>query len=121
MFILSQLQRSYHYLIKAFYDYSDDFSDMFDRFDKFLKLTEEENKGSIWTPKIEHQREKFDIKELFPVKKDHISKAVITVTNNLLNNQFFQSHPRRFVVEYIKSLEVLLSIKSKRIFEYAGD
>lgn len=121
VFLLSNLQRSYHYLVKAYYDYQDDFSDMFDRFDKFLSVNDAESVSSIWTPRIEHKREKFDIKEVFPHKKDHISKAIITVTNNLLNNAYFVSHPRRFVVEYIKSLQILLSIKSKRLFEFAGD
>ena len=121
VFLLSLLQRSYHYLVKAYYDYSDDFSDMFERFDKFLSVNDQDSVKNIWTPKIEHMREKFDIKEVFPHKKDHISKAIITVTNNLLNNAYFVTHPRRFVIEYIKSLQILLSVKSKRLFEFAGD
>jgi hypothetical protein len=121
VFLLSLLQKSYHYLVKAYYDYSDDFSDMFDRFDKFLASNSNEGGSSVWTPKIEHQRELFDIKEVFPHKKDHISKAIITVTTNLLNNAYFVNHPRRFVVEYINSLQILVSVKSKRLFEFAGD
>lgn len=121
VFLLSMLQRSYHYLVKAYYDYCDDYSDMFERFDKFLSVNDKDTTVSIWTPRIEHKREKFDIKEVFPHKKDHISKAIITVTSNLLNNAYFMSHPRRFVIEYIKSLQILLSIKSKRLFEFAGE
>ena len=120
--ILSLLQKNYHYLSKAYQDYQDDYSDLFDRFDRFLSL-EQEGGGTktIWIPRIEHKREYFDIKEVFPHKKDHITKAIVTVTTNLLNNAYFVSHPRRFVVEYINSLQILLSLKSKRLFEFAGE
>lgn len=120
--VISLLQKSYHYLLKAYYDYFDDYEDLFDRFDRFLAASENtEALQSIWTPKIESKREKFELKSIFSIKKEHLVQALITTITNILNSPYFQTHPRRFAVEYINSLSILLSIKSKKLFEFTGE
>jgi len=120
--VISLLQKSYHYILKAHYDYLDDYEDLFDRFDRFLASSQSTDaQKQIWTPKIESKREKFELKSIFSVKKDHLVQALITTTSNILNSPYFQTHPRRFAVEYINSLTILLSLKSKNLFESTGE
>ena len=128
VFLLSSVQHSFYEIAKTFYPHLDDYDNMFARFDKFLELVEDldEEKESkkeldLFKPKVARKREQFSLGKIFGHKKSEVIKALIQCTNNLLTHNYFRNHPRRFVVEYIKSLRILLSLKSKRIFDFAGD
>lgn len=120
IFLLSMLQQSYYELAKVFYPYNEDFDNIIARFDNLLELTER-NEKKIYNEKINKRREGFKIKDIFPYDKNYVIKAIVQCTNNLLTHKYYKVHQRRFVMDYIRSLKILLSLKSKRIFEFAGE
>lgn len=119
IFLLTMLQQSYYDVAKTHYAYNDNFDNMISRFDQFLQNIEKDE--NIYSDKIEMSREHFELKDIFPHSKDYVVKALVQCTNNLLTHKYYKTHPRRFVMDYIRSLKTLLSLKSRSIFKSVGE
>ena len=120
--LISNLQSCYYEIAKCHYFYYEvEGKDLFKYFDSFF-LEFKEQKSIEWK-KTEQSREIFSVFELFGADKgkQEVIEALIKCTNNLLSHRFYAKHPRRFVVEYVRSLKLILSLKGLKSFSFAGE
>jgi hypothetical protein len=119
VYLLTILQKAYYELTKIFYSYNEDYDDMWQRWDLFFEKIEKKKK--VFKKIINPTRKFFDFRKISDLKKNTCVRGLIECSSNLLSHKYFEGHPRRFVVQYIKTLELLLALKSKRIFEFTSD